>query len=551
MKLYEYVLKLRDQASAGLKAIVGGAAMAGQETVRTARKMAGLDSQAQHLNNTLAGLRRTAFSLFAGISFTFLAGQIFSLGAQAEQTRISFDVLLGSAQKSLALRGELQKFADLSPFSTSETYAAGESLLAFGVKSRDLIPIMGRLGDLAKGNGVKFQSLVDNYGKAVSAQRANTVDLNQFAIAGVPIWDALSKVIGKQGVELRKYVEKNGVSLPILNRAFENLTNKGGMFFGMMEKQSQSTQGLWSTFTSQVEAKAVRLFNIFQPLINRVIRFGTALMANGPLLREIAYWIGIVGSAYLIHNGIILASALAMQVYTKGLVLARIANVFLARGITMTNLALLMSPVGWITAGIVALSAAVIYLWNNFEGFRGAVVGIWESMKQLGQNIITIFMPVITNLMLAFDALKKGDWSKAAGFGIKAVGQGMLMPAKLIGNAVTGELTKGVGDAYSRGDAAGRKMGKIGLPSFMQGGLAGGGGAEGGGGVGSDATPAGMGDITGGGSKPLNVYINFRNFIENSNISAASMEGAVSDLEAKLMDAFGRIIDGGVSSVGR
>lgn len=302
MKFYEYVLRVKDQFSAGMKSFISAAGGSGDAAVQNARKIAGMNKEASKIPGVFGMAKKAIATAFVGFSLLGIGREIVSVGADAEQTKIAFDVLLQSAEKSKVLRTQLQKFADTSPFSTSQTYAAGESLLAFGVKAEGLLPIMGRLGDLAKGNGVKFQSLVDNYGKAVSAQRANTVDLNQFAIAGVPIWDAVGKVIGKTGVELRKYVEQNGVSISQLNQAFESLTDKGGMFFGMMELQSKSTLGLWSTFVSGVENRAVQLFNVLQPLINSTLVFGTEVLNNSNLLSGLATALTVAGTAYLIYK---------------------------------------------------------------------------------------------------------------------------------------------------------------------------------------------------------------------------------------------------------
>lgn len=40
-----------------------------------------------------------------------------------------------------------------------------------------------------------------------------------------------------------------------------------------------------------------------------------------------------------------------------------------------------MGPVGWIIAGVMALGAAFIWLWNKFPGFRKAVLAVWDGVK--------------------------------------------------------------------------------------------------------------------------------------------------------------------------
>ena len=60
-----------------------------------------------------------------------------------------------------------------------------------------------------------------------------------------------------------------------------------------------------------------------------------------------------------------------------------IATNALTAGQWLLNAAFYASPIGWVVAGIVALTAAVVYAWNNFEGFRAVIYGVWEATKQV------------------------------------------------------------------------------------------------------------------------------------------------------------------------
>lgn len=45
------------------------------------------------------------------------------------------------------------------------------------------------------------------------------------------------------------------------------------------------------------------------------------------------------------------------------------------------------NPIGIVVAALAALVAGVIYAWNRFEGFRGALTGAWEAIKETGKII--------------------------------------------------------------------------------------------------------------------------------------------------------------------
>ena len=48
------------------------------------------------------------------------------------------------------------------------------------------------------------------------------------------------------------------------------------------------------------------------------------------------------------------------------------------------NTAFLASPITWVIAGIVALVAAFVVLWNKSEAFRGFWIGLFEQVLHAG-----------------------------------------------------------------------------------------------------------------------------------------------------------------------
>lgn len=193
------------------------------------------------------------------------------LTMQNEQNAVSFEVLLGSAGRADKMLRNIADFSAKTPFRKLEVTEASQALLGYGVNAERVLPVLNQLGDVSRGNSEVFKRVVENYGKAVSAQRMRTEDINQFAEAGIPMWAELEKITGKSGQALRKYVETNGISVDMMNQAFASMTGEGGKFHNMMQKQSLTTTGKISTLADNFDELKLAAGNRMKPTIDGVV----------------------------------------------------------------------------------------------------------------------------------------------------------------------------------------------------------------------------------------------------------------------------------------
>lgn len=193
------------------------------------------------------------------------------LAMQNEQNAVSFEVLLGSAGKADKMLRNIADFSAKTPFRKLEVTDAAQALLGYGVNAEKVLPVLNQLGDVSRGNSEVFKRVVENYGKAVSAQRMRTEDINQFAEAGIPMWAELEKITGKSGQALRKYVETNGISVDQMNQAFASMTGEGGKFHNMMQKQSQTTTGKISTLADNFDELKLAAGNRMKPTLDGAV----------------------------------------------------------------------------------------------------------------------------------------------------------------------------------------------------------------------------------------------------------------------------------------
>lgn len=167
--------------------------------------------------------------------------------AEMEQYTTSLEVMLGSASKASAMIEKMRDFAAKTPLTLDNVISGGSLLMSYGVDESNLIDTMTKLGDLASGNAEKMDRITLAYGQMLAKGKVTGEELRQMTEAGVPLQTALAESIGVTGEEFSKMVSAGKVGIDDLNKAITGLTTGDGKFAGMMEKQSQTMQGMLST----------------------------------------------------------------------------------------------------------------------------------------------------------------------------------------------------------------------------------------------------------------------------------------------------------------
>lgn len=187
-----------------------------------------------------------------GAGVTAAGAYAIKSAADFEQTKIAMTTMIGSAQKAGDVLQEVSKFAAATPFEFPELAGSVKQLMAFGFATDDAIKTMKQLGDIAAGLNVPIGDLSYLMGTMRAQGRAFTVDINQFANRGLPIYAELAKVLKVNETQVRSLVEAGKVGFPEVSKAIENMTAEGGKFHGMMLAQATSFSGLMSTLSDNV-----------------------------------------------------------------------------------------------------------------------------------------------------------------------------------------------------------------------------------------------------------------------------------------------------------
>lgn len=219
-------------------------------------------------------------------------GELFSTGFKLamdfETAEVAFGVLLGGADKAKATLKDLSDFAASTPFEFPELQGAARSLLAFGTAQNELIPAMRKVGDIASAINQPIGQIAEIYGKARVQGRLFMEDINQLTGRGIPVIQELAKQFGVAESEVRQLVSSGQVGFANLDQAFTSLTSTGGKFAGMMERQSHTIAGLWSSvkdnFNTLLRDMAQPVVLAIQPKLEEVLKW---MSANGPKVQDV------------------------------------------------------------------------------------------------------------------------------------------------------------------------------------------------------------------------------------------------------------------------
>lgn len=270
------------------------------------KKVPTVGEGATSLFNRLGGdAKQLAMSLVGGLGFEQLAEHIFNVRSQFQQLEISFTTMLGSEQRAGALMNQLVQTAAKTPFDMSSITNGAKQLLAYGTAANEVNDILVHLGDISAGLNVPLNDLVYLYGTTMSQGRMYTVDLRQFMGRGIPMAEELGKIMGKTTQEVQQAVTDGKVGADLVKKAIINMTEEGGKFGGLMEKQSTTLQGKWSNIGDSVD----QMFNELGKKSQGI--FGTGLDLISSLVDNWETVVKVIGSA-----------AVAVGTYKAGLMAA-------------------------------------------------------------------------------------------------------------------------------------------------------------------------------------------------------------------------------------
>lgn len=223
---------------------------AGSGVSGMASQFAAASAKATVLANMLTSLGTKAVGLAKG--FVEMG---FSYNAQIEKYTTGFTNMLGSAQAAQEAMQAIQEDAARTPFDVASLTQANQLLISAGENAAYSRKVINALGDAVSATGggnAELSRMAANLQQIANVGKAATIDIKQFAYAGINIYQILADYTGKSVQE----VQNMTISYDLLSQALIAASEEGGRYYNAMDTQSQTMNGRISTLKDNVSQLA-------------------------------------------------------------------------------------------------------------------------------------------------------------------------------------------------------------------------------------------------------------------------------------------------------
>ena len=296
-----------------------------------------------------------------------VTGSFVSLGTQAimsagkfEQTTIAFSTMLGSEKEAQKLLFDLTKFAAETPFEMPEIEQAARGLVQFGERGDELMDTLKLLGNAAAATSTDFGMVALIFNQVRGVGHLLTQDFRQLSTRGILSLQDIAKHYKITTEAAQHMLSEGRISFDDLKDIFRNLSGEGGRFANLMEKQSQSILGKWSTLKDNFN---IFLRNIGEQLTwaaGKVIDFGNSVMTT---FSTMSPWM----KKFIAYGGLA-AAAIGTMITAAG-------GFLLMAGGLVASYSAITTALAIETSAAIAATAATAMFWATATAGIAVIVG--------------------------------------------------------------------------------------------------------------------------------------------------------------------------------
>lgn len=237
-----------------------------------------------------------------------LISSIIETRGQFQQLEIAFGTMLGSEEKATALMQQMVNTAAKTPFDLMGVAEGAKQLLAYGVSADKVNDTLVRLGNIASGLSIPLNDIVYLYGTTMVQGRLYAQDVRQFTGRGIPLVAELAEKYHTTAEGINEMVSAGKIGFPDVEEVLNKMTNEGGQFYQLMEKQSSSLTGQIANLEEAWDTVLNDFGEAGQGLFSTAIEGATAVVEHMDdivrILKSVAIGYGSVKAAIALNSAI-------------------------------------------------------------------------------------------------------------------------------------------------------------------------------------------------------------------------------------------------------
>ena len=237
-----------------------------------------------------------------------LISSIIETRGQFQQLEIAFGTMLGSEDKANTLMQQMVDTAAKTPFDLMGVAEGAKQLLAYGISADKVNDTLVRLGNIASGLSIPLNDIVYLYGTTMVQGRLYAQDVRQFTGRGIPLVAELAEKYHTTAEGINEMVSAGKIGFPDVEEVLNKMTNEGGQFYQLMEKQSSSLTGQIANLQDAWDTVLNDFGEAGQGLFSTAIEGATAVVEHMDdivrILKSVAIGYGSVKAAIALNSAI-------------------------------------------------------------------------------------------------------------------------------------------------------------------------------------------------------------------------------------------------------
>lgn len=319
-------------------------------------------------------------------------------------------------------KDDMKTYADQTVYDLDTVANTTAQLAANGIQDyTGLTQAAGNLNAVAGGNADTFKSVAMVLTQTAGAGKLTTENWNQLADAIPGASGKLQEALQQNGAytgNFRDAMAQGQITADEFNQAIMGLgftdaaqqaATSTSTFEGAMgNMQAAVTDGLMQIYDAIGSENVTGFINTISDGVSKVIppiKKGISWLKDNlptiaPLLAGISTALGGIMVAQKVEA--MVKAFKSWKTATEGMTVAQ----------KLLNAAQLSSPIGLVVGLVAGLIAAIVVLWNTNEGFRDAVMNVWNGIKDFIGDAVQAIGDFFSNLGTTISQLPQmfSDW---------------------------------------------------------------------------------------------------------------------------------------------